>query len=263
MSDKPTASGELVSIAKKSDPNDETYLVYYGDPPTSIRELCKRYVLSRYWVPPLAGDDAIQINVLTNKAMPYYSGFDPTGIDLAADGSTPLTACPTAFSAWFTPMYAGQRGSFRKKYMFSGTNQSPTVTRFPYSGASNGKFTGATTLLAGGNETLTKFLSNTFNVISGNGATSTNIDINNTIEAEFPFYWDRRFSAARTIKAQSLQCNSHKVASTSTTRSGSGTTFDAYGGTTFQQYDAVGEDWSLFFFTGVPIMYQYSIGMTT
>lgn len=263
LSDKPTASGELVSIATKSDPNDETYLVYYGDPPTSIRELCKRYVLTRYWIPPVAGPDAIQINVLTNKAMPYYSGFDANGIDLAADGTTPITACPTAFSAWFTPMYAGQRGSYRKKYMFSGNGQSPTVTRFPYSGASNGVFTGATQLLNTGNTALTKFLSNTFNSISGGGATSTNIDINNTIEVEFPFYWNRRFSAARTIQAQALQVNSHKVATTSTNNSGAGPTNDEYGAVIFQQYDAVGEDWSLFFFTGVPIMYQYTIDQNT
>jgi hypothetical protein len=262
LSDKPTASGELVSIASKSDPNDQTYLVYYGDPPSSIRELCKRYTYTRYWLPEAAEDDAVRINVLRNKNMPYYSGYDPDGIDLTVN-STQITASPTAFSSWFTPCFAGQRGSFRKKYMFSGTsNQAPHVTRYDYLPAGNGYIISAAQALSKGSVFLQKFLSLTLNPASGSGCASTNIDVNNTVEVEFPFYSDRRFTAARTIKAQNLQCNSHTVATTSFNYDTIGPTPAAFD-VAYQQHDAVGEDWSLFFFTGVPIMYKYNISVNT
>merc|ERR1739838_357915 len=178
LSDKPTASGELVSIASKSDPDDPTYLVYYGDPPTSIRELCKRYCYTRTWVPERAVEESAQINILSNKAMPYYTGYDPFGVDVPTFGS-PVTVGPTAFSSWFTPMYAGQRGAFRKKYLFSGTsNQSPVVSRDKYVlGA--GEYTSYTQLVAKGEKFIGKLLTASLNNISGGGNAATNMDINN------------------------------------------------------------------------------------
>merc|ERR1739838_709436 len=257
LSDKPTASGELVSIASKSDPDDPTYLVYYGDPPTSIRELCKRYCYTRTWVPERAVEESAQINTLSNKAMPYYTGYDPFGVDVPTFGS-PVTVGPTAFSSWFTPMYAGQRGAFRKKYLFSGTsNQSPVVSRDRYV-LSAGIFTSTSQLLSQSSALISKWLSCNFAPISGGGATSTNLDINNSIEVEFPFYWARRFSAARTINAPALQCNNHRVSTTSFNPNVPGPPREDFD-VVYQQYDAVGEDWSLFFFTGVPIMYQYDL----
>jgi len=260
LSDKPTASGELVSIASKSDPDDQTYLVYFGDPPTSIRELCKRYCYTRTWVPPKAGSNAAQVNILSSKAMPYYTGYDPLGVDPPSAGEN-LTVGPSAYSSWFTPMYAGQRGSFRKKFMFSGTsNQSPLVSRSGFE-LSAGQFTTGTQLLSQGNLLIQKWYSSVLNNLSGGGTASTNLDINNTIEVELPFYWDRRFSAARTIKAPELQCNNHRVSTTSINVDGPGSedNFDVV----YQQHDAVGEDWSLFFFTGVPIMWKYNLDMNS
>jgi hypothetical protein len=142
MSDKPTSSGELMTIAKESDQEDATYIVYYGDPPCSIRELCKRYVYTRFWYPTTASANAIRINGLRNKNAPYHTGYDPNGIDVAQDATTPLTVGPTAYHSWFTPAYAGVRGAYRKKYFFSApsTRQTPMVSRDKFQGSSNGTF---------------------------------------------------------------------------------------------------------------------------
>lgn len=264
MSDKPTSSGEVMEIASKSDPEDATYLVYYGDPPCSIRELCKRYAYTRFWYPTTASVNAIRINGLRNKAMPYFTGYDPQGIDLAQDGVTPLTVGPTAYSSWFTPSYAGVRGAFRKKYYFSApqTRQTPLVIRDDDRSTGNGTFFNSEILLSSGRAVIQKYLSSRWAVNSGNGTAATNLGINNTVEVELPYYRPQRFSAARTIQAQDLDCNSHQVR---TTDVNAPDFFDnpVQYSTAYQQHDAVGEDFSLFFFTGVPIYYEYTMDETS
>lgn len=257
-SDKPTAPNELMTIASKSTQEDSTYLVYYGDPPCSIRELCKRYAFTRFWYPSAANEESIRINSLRNKNMPYYPGYDPRGIDRGLGGETFLTVGPTSFSSWFTPSYAGVRGSYRKKYCFSAptSRQTPLVTRLGFRGKNNGASLTNEVSFDASDSVIQKTLTSRFGVESQNGSTATNLGINNTIEVEFPYYRPKRFSAARTIQAQDLDCNSHTV-NTIDVNAPSLVANPSRYSTAFWQYDAVGEDWSLFFFTGVPIYYKY------
>lgn len=263
-SDKPTASGELMQIAGKGDQADNTYLVYYGDPPCSIRELCKRYTFMRFWYPFEANLDAIRINGLRNKNASYHSGYDPAGLDVAQDALTPLTICPTSFSAWFTPAYAGVRGAYRKKYFFSApsTRQTPLVIRDGFQNTGNGTFFNNELLLAAGRERIQKYLSAKWGNECGRGVTATNLGVNNTIEVELPYYLPKRFSAARSVQAQSLDSNSHIVRTTSVRIDQQGPEPENFS-TAYQQHDAVGEDFSLFFFTGVPIYYKYAVDHNT
>lgn len=256
ISDKPTSPSEMDNIIGKSQQNDATYLVYYGDPPCSIRELCKRYTYTRFWWPPAANNNSISINTLLNKNMPYHTGYDVDGIDDSTlDGN--VTVGSTAFSSWFAPSFAGVRGSYRKKYFFTAgdAGQTPVVVRGGYNEGENGKITARNALLGADPRLLQKTISSRWNQLTGNGAVATNLGINNTIEVEFPYYQPKRFSSSRIVKAQELDCNSHTV---TTVSSELGTQQLLYN-VPYQQYDAVGEDWSLFFFTGVPIYYQYAL----
>nr|APG78584.1 hypothetical protein 2 [Wenzhou picorna-like virus 10] len=262
-SDKPTSSGEIISIASKSDPDDNTYMVYYGDPPTSIRELCKRYCFTRMWFPERASTGAIRINGLTNKDLPYHTGWDSHGIDTSTVTGNPLTVGPTAFHSWFLPAYAGYRGGMRKKYFFTGNlKQSPQVSRSLYHTYGNGSSTDLELSATQSNAERQKFYSSRWNSSAGTGTAATNMSINDTIEVELPFYWNRRFAASRQIRAQTLQCNSHRVVTTAATISGEAQNQDTLG-LFYQQHDAVAEDFSLFFFTGVPIYYFYSLNETS
>lgn len=263
-SDKPTSSGELQPMGSKSSQDDATYLVYYGDPSCSIRELCKRYAYTRTWYPGDAGADQVRINTLRNKNLPYYTGYDLQGIDTAADGSTKLTVGPTSWASWFTPSYAGWRGSLRKKFFFSApsTRQTPLVIRDGYTGSGNGVSNFSFLSLTENRLVVQKYLSSRFAATSGAGTAATNLGVNNTIEVDLPYYYPQRFSAARTIAAQELDCNSHIVKTTSVNVDTTGPNPEQYS-TVFQQHDAVGEDFSLFFFTGVPIYYQYTMNETS
>lgn len=259
-SDKPTASGELISIAQKSEQDDATYLVYYGDPPTSIRELCKRYCFTRFWYPAPTTADKLKINTLRNKDLPYHTGYDPGGIDVAANSTTKLTVGPTAFVSWFAPAYAGYRGAMRKKYYFSApeTRQTPMITREEKKFTGNGSYFTSEIALSKSNTDIQKYLSSRLNINAGNGTAATNLGVNNTIEVELPYYLPKRFSLTRTIGAQNLDCNSHSVKTTDVNIATTGPAPEKYS-VAYQQHDAVGEDFTLFFFTGVPIYWQYSM----
>jgi hypothetical protein len=117
-------------------------------------------------------------------------------------------------------------------------------------------------LLASGQAVIQKYLSSRWNNLSGNGSAATNLGINNTLEVELPYYQPKRFSKARAIGAQALDCNSHNVRTTDVNAPDFFANPQQYT-TAYQQHDAVGEDFSLFFFTGVPIYYQYTLDETS
>lgn len=262
QSDKPTSSGELQTIGQKADQDDNTFLVFFGDPPTSIRELCKRYCFHRGWVPPKAGTDALRRSTLRNKNLPYYTGYDPGGIDTDA-AANPVTVGPTPFVSWFLPCYGGYRGGMRKKYFFTGNFlQTPNVARGEQSFSGNAVFYNAEQLQNVSVAARQKFLSSRLGNNFGNGAACTNMGINDTVEVELPFYWQRRMASGRAKSAQALQCASHSVTTLAATTTNPGPADDTFG-IFYQQSDAVAEDFSLFFFTGVPIYYKYALTETS
>lgn len=112
-------------------------------------------------------------------------------------------------------------------------------------------------LAAAGRTVIQKYLASRWNNSSGNGSAATNLGINDTIEVELPYYRPDRFAASRAISAQDLQSNSHNIRTLDVTPSGQGSPIANF--TVYQQHDAVAEDFSLFFFTGVPIYYEYTI----
>ncbi|BAP16720.1 predicted structural protein [Asterionellopsis glacialis RNA virus] len=260
MTDRPTGSNTMHEIASEGEEADHTYSVFFGDPPTTLRELMKRYVQTRSWVTSEPPEGFVKVSTLLNKDAPYHSGWDPEGIDRSdVDNATPLNVGNTDFTSWWTPCFAGVRGARRKKYIFSSPGpQNPSVTRASFAGAGNGSQTDQLLdFTLTDNRKQQKWLSTRTSRESGNGSSITNYGINNTIEVELPFYRDVRFLPARNVRAQSLPSNSHRVVTAASTRS---EVANPKGfGTAFQQWDAVGEDFSLFFFTGAPILYNYSV----
>lgn len=250
-SDKPTTPSELATIGGRSDQDDPTYSVFFGDPPSSIRELCKRYAFTRFWMPDHAAGNEMRWSDLLNKDMPYYTGSDSGGLDSSG------TVGPSAFSSWFAPSYAGVRGGYRKKYMFitgeGGTI--PIASRRGSINTGNGEMTATDMVIAAPQAYKQALISAHGGNYTGNGAVATNTFVNNTLEVELPYYMAKRFSSPRIVTAQNLDCNSHTV----TTQSHETGNLSVVRSNPYYQFDAVAEDWSLFFFTGVPIYYQYSL----
>jgi hypothetical protein len=251
--DEPLAATQLETIATESTPEDQTMNVFFGENVTSIRELAKRYVMTRYWYNAFAAGNGTNVTRLRNKIFPYQHGYDNEGIDSEQFGGYTHSAMnPISF---FQACYAGYRGSIRHKYLYhtSGNMGLPLIERENYSPDTAGIWT-TEAISAGDSDSagLTKAFTNT----SWQGAAGTGSMINNGVEVEFPFYNKGRIGYSRLIKAQDLDCPS----TSSWFATGLDSAFRV--GTDekigFQQWTAAGEDFSFYFFTGVPIMYQYA-----
>ncbi len=250
--DEPLAATQLETIASESAPADQTMNVFFGENVTSIRELAKRYVLTRYWNVIFEEGAGINVARLQNKVFPYQQGYDSKGIDNEQFGVYTHSAMnPISF---FQPCYAGYRGSMRHKYLYhsAGNMGLPVVERENYSPDTAGVWS-VTPLPVSGNNSAA--ITSVFTNTTWQGAAGTGTTINNGIEVEFPFYNKGRIGYSRLIKGQDLDCPSTSswfaLGLDSVPKA---STFEKIA---FQQWIAAGEDFSLYFFTGVPIMYQY------
>jgi hypothetical protein len=251
--DEPLAATQLETIASEAVPEDQTMNVFFGENVTSIRELVKRYVMTRYWYNTFAFGNGTNVTRLRNKTFPYQRGYDPEGLDTEQFGAYNNSNMNPI--SYFQACYAGYRGSIRHKYLYhtAGNMLMPVVEREDYSPDTAGIWsTQAITSANSDSGEITKAFTNT----SWQGAAGTGTTINNGIEVEFPFYNKGRIGYSRLIRAQDLDCPS------TSSWFATGLDFAFRQGTeekiAFQQWTAAGEDFSLYFFTGVPIMYQYT-----
>lgn len=251
--DEPMAATQLETIAGEAAVADQTMNVFFGESPTSIRELIKRYVMVRYWfVAYNLSEGGSSIVRLSNKVFPYQRGYDNEGIDGYTFG--PYNFANMNPISWFQACYAGYRGAIRHKYLYhGGANMiNPVVQRQSFSPNTSGVWNVIPLLEQ---ETNTPVLTRDWTNTTWQGATGTGLAINNAIEAEFPFYNEGRFNYARIIGSQSMDCPSTSSHFCTGLEESAVTTRTKIG---FQQWVSAGEDFSYYFFTGVPIMYQYS-----
>lgn len=250
--DEPNSSMKLDTIASEAPSEDQTMNVYFGENVTSIRELIKRYVMTRYWTETFArlpGDfNAME---LINKTFPYQQGYDPQGLDTETFGNYTFSNMhPINF---FQSCYAGYRGAVRHKYLYhsAGNQIAPIVLRSEYEENPMGIWT-RDNVVGVDSGTLTKSATRD----TWQGAAATGTLTNSGMEVEFPFYNRARIGYSRLISAQTLDCPTTK----SNFVTGLDFAFNSTGNErlAFQQWTAAGEDFSFYFFTGVPIMYQYT-----
>lgn len=159
---------------------------------------------------------------------------------------------------FFMCAYAGWRGSTRTKYTFEGNLSSqPTVTRVGYD---QGNYLTSTITSKNDPAYLGNRLTYASGELTAGGAASTNLGVNNTIEVETPYYNGVRFSAARLPTAD--VSNLGETNSISISQSGppaQSVLHDDYA--YVRSWKSVGEDFTLFFFTGCPILYRDEIAI--
>ena len=208
--------------------------------------------MTRYWNVIFGEGAGINVARLQNKVFPYQQGYDSKGIDNEQFGVYTHSAMnPVSF---FHPCYAGYRGSMRHKYLYhtAGNMGLPVVERENYSPDTAGVWS-VTPLPVSGNNSAA--ITSVFTNTTWQGSAGTGTMINNGIEVEFPFYNKGRIGYSRLIKGQDLDCPSTSSwFALGLDSSPKASTFEKIA---FQQWVAAGEDFSLYFFTGVPIMYQY------
>lgn len=256
--DAPTNPDPIAPIASLGSVADQTFNVFFGESPKSIRELLRRYIKHRtdVFYAPING--AMIALDLRDKGLGYFRGEDINGID---GGTT--TTMPT-FAQWFMPCYAGWRGSTRTKYAFNknAADSNPSVSRIGYTSTTRISKTEISN--SESEEQLSRKLSFYTGNYSSGGAATTNLGVNNTIEVETPYYNGFRFSPARMPSADFVNgCHSNLVSAVVTSNDvdwevpAPDKVNSMSNGLVINSWKSVGEDFTLFFFTGCPILYKY------
>ena len=245
----PTAGTTLETISAKTEVSDETMNIFFGESLTSVRELIKRYYFTRSISMPIAAANGISIQTFTSKAQPYQMGWDTTdGLDFDANDSTQCTVGVQGPLQLWTPCFAGWKGGLRHKIVYSaGVEGSMRIQRLDHTNTY-----GWTSVFEGSGAIdgdRTKFISSRNAKESWDGTHLNHVAYNKIGEVEVPFYTGKRFLPAKQKHAESLTGDCYRVQNTF---SANNAPKQAY----IEDWVAAGDDYSLFFFTGVPVMYR-------
>ena len=255
--DSPVSPDPIKAIAPTGVVADQTMNVFFGEQPKSLRDLFRRYILHRTKVMDSPSRGNIKLVRITENGLGYWPGWDPAGLD--RQDSIACTISIPHFIHFFMPCYAGWRGSTRTKYTFDGNlGRNPTVTRVGFTQAS---YEEARSFSKDDPDDLTKMLTYASSQLTSGGAASTNLGVNNTIEVETPYYNGVRFSSARLPNA--TLGNLSQSNAIDMTINGYNREFEdpeedhAY----LRSWKSVGEDFTLFFFVGCPVLYRSEVAV--
>lgn len=238
------AKEDIMAPEQSSDHYNE---VFFGESPHSLRELLKRYTKMRTFIYPDASENTLANSKEIMRIFPYYRGYDPQGKDNTS--TEPVNYVQNTMLNMLAPLYAGMRGNIRHKFLYSGKSSlsNPMITSSSVNATNPYSLT--TTFLTGTN--IERGISASLNtgISSLFGRATTNLGINDTIEVELPFYSPQRMWPARAINGANNLNRSFTAEAT----------VGEEDVLAYDEYVAAGEDFSLFFFTGVPRQFYYDL----
>lgn len=249
------------SVAPTLSETDHTMDVFFGDPVTSIRQLLKRYNFSRF-IPILSDVNGTFLVDQSLNNLPLYYGFAPDGVDLAVDAvlaAQPFNFVQVTLLNYFMPAYTCQRGGIKWKYHYltdTGSAANNLAVNFMTANRRSDRTTYDQDLQAvpvnlatsSGDQAASYLFSLTSLQTGGH---STAVERNPVLEVEIPYFENRRFNYAKQSglnTATDSRAAFHQLLTkaivTNTSSSG------------ILSYVAVGEDFTLGFYTGPPVAYR-------
>lgn len=251
--DKPTHTSDIM-LGGPIDAGTHTNLVYAGEAIVSFREL-----LHRYSIHHTIGGTLNGASIATEVAsmFPYYRGNVPNAINTTA-AAAPYNYCNTLLLHWLVACHSGWRGSLRWKANFRGggvySNRLRTmVTRVPR--PVTYERTGV--LLTAATSSSSAAIACMTGVGTGpvpvgkyptgyNGAAYVADLSANVLEWESPFYHDARFIGSKTANYTSAVNTEGYALSMVGTLSPAAA---------YDMFVAIGEDFQVYFWTGLPPVY--------
>lgn len=233
--------------------------VFFGEAIQSFRTLLKRYTL---WntIPKILSGPTLVSGRFSN--IPYFRGPNPAGVDSAATG--PYNFCNTILLHWVLSAYSGHRGSTRWKIVPRGhqsIGDRVVVERVPFKTtqpnyqvqyATMPQYTSQSEARAQALAQKNGQFQNLLHPLFGaNGSALTMSSVNGILEFETPYYSPFRFTPGKNaVYTDFMMFDGSWDYRVEYTGDGS-TTLTA----THDVYSAVGEDFQVYFFTGLPRMY--------
>jgi hypothetical protein len=254
----PVSPTAIEPISDVGPPSDETMNVFFGESITSLRELFKRYIFTNHFYQPTLTVNTVNLVSTSFTSMPGTPGYDPSGQQTVA--GNPATACAASPISYFKPCFAAWRGSLRKKIMLDGITTNPNVVIYRDVDNAIGSRIGNTTRPLSDTAAASRFILNRTGQNTYRGTMVCPTTQNKIAEIDVPFYQNQRFLSSRFIRADQSFSTQVSVREPITVGAvASVLTPITPDGRSYMEWCAAGEDFSLFFYTGVPIMYRYSI----
>lgn len=253
-------------IGPTLDPLENIASVYYGESIRSFRPLIKRYALHEC-VGPLTGTPTVMNN--RRAGFPYYRGNVPGAVHTANSGTTPApyNFVNTLLLHWVTQMHSGYRGSVRYKALPRGPmddNYVNEVERYdfflgqsPYI-SETFAFQNHTTVSAAaraaviGDKNNPPFERNS--LIGMNGMARVHGRVNPNLEFEIPYYSENRFTPGKLLDETSVTTSFDNVPGFLMR-----TFIDGANTSLVELYVAAGEDFQVYFFSGMPPVFYEAV----
>lgn len=239
-------AGELASAPSHT---DCLLAVYYGDPIKSLRQCLKRYNFYRCFGNKDAGHYWAEMQC---SNFPPYNGYDANGMDLtdALDG---YNYCKLTLLNYVTPAFVARRGGIRWKYEAIGNaigSSNYTFVARRIATAITGYYRTTAGIAFGGSQMEITRGANAKLRNNFDGAVVTPGSQNNVLEFECPYFANTRFDPAKQHNWTSDAGSDRKYHWITSSWKGVANVLNCY-----NSYVATGEDFTLNFFTGAPIIY--------
>jgi hypothetical protein len=234
--------------------------VFFGETIKSFRTLLRRYNHYRSWPildpePPALG--SLVRATLSLPAKPYTRGFNVNGLDEAST-SDKYNYVQMTLLQYLMPAYAAWRGSMRSKFRETTSFGRHIEASRGYSDTFHQPLAGTTTFTQLNNNYSTSTIASTGvdspSLMSGAVIHPT---FNQPIlEVEFPFQTGKRFAFARNVISTTSARDETSFVSNPISLTYEMT--DILQGAILDEYQSVGEDFSMFFFVNAPPRWEYA-----
>lgn len=245
--DCPGMSQEIDHYKIAPQPN-HIFDVYMGEKIASFRALIKRYT-KHYTYSVALGAVTPRYFRVFHPNYPLYYGPSPTGIHTYNDD--PFNLCHTSVLTWLAPAFQAMRGSIRYKIirLNDGKFDEDTIS-VNRTNTENISFTLLHDVFNTTNQTDVAFVSRVAEPSMVGGASMTTCDNGTTLEYELPYYSQYRFTGCKNITGAANDIGYSRFGHMITGRVKSGAVYQYH-----TLLYAGGEDLSLYFYTGPPILY--------
>lgn len=245
--DCPGQAEELDSYSISSQPN-HLFDVYMGEKIVSFRSLIKRYTRHYTYSVALGAVTARYFRVF-HPNYPLYYGPSPTGIHTFND--VPWNICHTSFLTWLAPAFQAIRGGIRYKLLrLTDSKFDEDALSVNRTTTENATFTLSTDVFNITNQTDIAAVGRVAEPSMIAGASINTCDNGTTLEYELPYYSQYRFTGTKNITSSVNTIGYGQFCHTLTGRIKNGAVYQFH-----TLCYAGGEDLSLYFYTGPPILY--------
>lgn len=249
----PVSSLVAADMAACTDPTDMMTRVHFGEEVTSIRSLMKRYNLYGIHAPPLPDSS---LTIRRKRDFPLYRGAVPNAVHLSLNGPK-LNYYKNTIINYFTPCFVAARGGIRWKYhrgQPSSFNNVLGVYREHNTGTDGESLT---SIIGPGFDSMSALNSYSQAQLPSinSGCVETNTVVDPCVEVELPYYSQRRFANARSLQPNKRldDWGGHGVYTTWDEVNTSA--ISVFASDYVREMVAVGEDFSLAMYLGVPPMW--------